>query len=433
MGKGIIDLYPKETYFSPGVQAIWDDYKKLFDVDLDSLFGNNYAVKLRFGEFFRNVIDGHYRTALNFLRNYKQNFVSDFDCKAYIVFQTFCLNHKQMNRVARGDWVKDDYGRIYLVVSGNAQKAVLKHAFTKKLEFVNTLAEYNYFTLETTDLDGYRSPTMQEMTIIKRFFKNNPKARNQLTALTDKFVETCNTLQQNSFVQTQKNGMFYKYVTAETAFVVNVRDYGTHLGIVYGFTTTSNDKDYKQYFEHNGKDDDDITLRQIAKFCTEEEQLQANKRIQQFFQQYMHLTKTELLAVSKEKRKDFFGCVNDLLKPLQLRKKGNTWSKLVNNALTLSVYLDKSTYSDVYKIYLFVNSVENSVRMCCQKNYNYQNCHSLNWQLVDMQDFRLFLQQTLVQDLNSIMNLPASKWTAKDADGWYFICDKTRCNNCGLR
>ncbi|MBQ3066815.1 MAG: hypothetical protein IJD18_02180 [Clostridia bacterium] len=433
MGKGIIDLYPKETYFSPGVRAMWKEYKKLFKVDLDALFGENYAVKLRFGEFFRKVIDGNYRTALNFLRNYKQNFVSESDCKAYDIFQTFCLNHKQMGSVVPGDWVKDDHGSIYFVVSGNLEKAVLKRAFTMKLEFVTTLAEYNYFRMETTDLDGYRIPTKQELATIKSFFKSNPSARNQLTAFTTKFVETCNTLQQNGFVPTQTSGMFYKYVTSETAFVVNVRDYGTHLGVVYGFTTTSHDKEYKQYFEHNGKDDDDITLRQIATFCTEQEQLQANKCIQQFFQQYAHLNKTELLAVSKEKRKAFFGCINDLLKPLQLKKKGNTWSAVVNNAVTLRVYLDKSTYSDVYRIYLFVNSVENSARTCSNKNYAYKNCYTLNWQLVDMQDLQLFLQQTLVQDVISIMNLPASKWTAKASDGWYFICDKTRCNNCGLR
>ena len=46
----------------------------------------------------------------------------------------------------------------------------------------------------------------------------------------------------------------------KAAFALNLRDYGTHIRVVYGFTTIPDE----DFFRDHGEDDDDIKLRHAA-------------------------------------------------------------------------------------------------------------------------------------------------------------------------
>ena len=145
MGKSFIDINPKEAFNSLWVKEMWDEYREYFGDLVDKLFGDNYAVKLRFGGFYRSIIEGRLRGALNFLRDYKENFKTDYDLSIYKKLELLCLNIDNMKNIKAGDWVKDDLNFYYLVLDGNIDSSTIKYAFNSKLEFVNTLDDYNYF------------------------------------------------------------------------------------------------------------------------------------------------------------------------------------------------------------------------------------------------------------------------------------------------
>ena len=83
MGKSIFELYPKESFEHIKEQKLWKEYKEHFGEEIDELFGDNYMIKIRFGHFYREFIDGLYASALKSLRGYKENFVSEYDLYEY--------------------------------------------------------------------------------------------------------------------------------------------------------------------------------------------------------------------------------------------------------------------------------------------------------------------------------------------------------------
>ena len=85
MGKSIFDLYPKESFEHIKKQALWKEYEEHFGERINLLFGDDYAAKLRFGSFYRDVIDGRLKKALRYLKSYKEHFISEYDLSVYNV------------------------------------------------------------------------------------------------------------------------------------------------------------------------------------------------------------------------------------------------------------------------------------------------------------------------------------------------------------
>ena len=79
MGKSIFELYPKASWEHLVNTDLWRRYVNYFGEEINSLFGDNYIVKIRFGHFYKEVINGQYHIALKSLREYRDNFVSDYE------------------------------------------------------------------------------------------------------------------------------------------------------------------------------------------------------------------------------------------------------------------------------------------------------------------------------------------------------------------
>ena len=405
MGKSIFDLYPKESFEHIKKQALWKEYEEHFGERINLLFGDDYATKLRFGSFYRSVIDGRLKEALRYLKAYKEHFISEYDLSVYNELEKICLNTENMKDVKPGDWIKDDFNMYYLVLDGNIENATIKYAFNSKLEFVNTLDDYSYFTTEKTSLYCYRRLDKKELDTINEYFKTNENAIEELKRYTNKCFDIYSQLIKNGF----KRGIyyqerFYKYLTNQTAFVINIRDHGKFVNIVYGITTVSLNQELREHFEKFIQDDYNITLRNITSFATIDEENKISNDINDFYSKCHLLNKEELLDVSKEKRKEFINCFKTLLKPYGLKKKSNKWSKDLDGNLILNFYLNKSIYSDVYYLDLWINVQDKPNRLCYSKRYAYNNNYTINWQFLNLNEFMQYLKKTLIEDIDLIIN-----------------------------
>ena len=431
MGKSIFDLYPKESFEHIKKQALWKEYEEHFGERINLLFGDDYATKLRFGSFYRSVIDGRLKEALRYLKAYKEHFISEYDLSVYNELEQICLNTENMKDVKPGDWIKDDFNMYYLVLDGNIENATIKYAFNSKLEFVNTLDDYSYFTTEKTSLYCYRRLDKKELDTINEYFKTNENAIEELKRYTNKCFDIYSQLIKNGF----KRGIyyqerFYKYLTNQTAFVINIRDHGKFVNIVYGITTVSLNQELREHFEKFIQDDYNITLRNITSFATIDEENKISNDINDFYSKCHLLNKEELLDVSKEKRKEFINCFKTLLKPYGLKKKSNKWSKDLDGNLILNFYLNKSIYSDVYYLDLWINVQDKPNRLCYSKRYAYNNNYTINWQFLNLNEFMQYLKKTLIEDIDLIINSKIDDLHLKDEIIENSFCEKNICDNC---
>lgn len=431
MGKSIFDLYPKESFEHIKKQVLWKEYEEHFGERINLLFGDDYAAKLRFGSFYRAAIDGRLKEALRYLKAYKEHFISEYDLSIYNELEQICLNTENMKDVKPGDWIKDDFNMYYLVLDGNIENATIKYAFNSKLEFVNTLDDYNYFTIGKTNLYCYRRLDEEEQKKIDDYFINNQNAFSELNNYTSKCFDIYSKLIDNGFTQSSiYQDRFYKYLTNQTAFIINVRDHGKFISIVYGINTVSLDKELRNHFENFSETDDNITLRKNISFSNLEEEILVNNIIKEFYYKYETLNKEQLLTVAKEKRKEFIDCFKTLLKPYGLKKKSNKWSKDLDENLTLNFHLNKSIYSDVYYLDLWINVQDKPNRLCYSKRYSYYNNYAINWQFLNLNEFMQYLKKTLIEDVDLIINLKIYDLQLKDETFENTFCEKNICDNC---
>ena len=405
MGKSIFELYPKESWEHLVDTDLWRRYVNYFGEEINSLFGDNYIVKIRFGHFYKEVINGQYHIALKSLRGYKENFVSDYDLKLYDKFEQLCLNIDNMKSISKGDWIKNDFNNYYLVINGDIDKSLIKLGFNSKFQFRNTLISNNNFDYKRTSLHCFRNLTEDELSEIKEYFNNNRNAYDELIKYNGKYFDLCLKLKEKGFVESLYNvGYFNKILTSNTALVINIKDYGKYIGLVYGITTVSDAEEYRNFFDRFGKPDDEITLRKSVSFVREEDETKAQAHIQDFLLQYKDLSKEELLLVSKENRKKFINAFNVLLKPLGFKKKSNKWSKDINDRLVFNFYLSKSQYSDIYYMDTWINSKDNENEISYKKRYLYQNHPHIDWQLIDMNDFNIYLKEVFIKEIEIAIN-----------------------------
>ena len=69
-------LKEKELYYN-------NSYVDYFGEEINSVFGDNYIVKIRFGHFYKEVINGQYHIALKSLRESK--------CLSFSIISPFSL------------------------------------------------------------------------------------------------------------------------------------------------------------------------------------------------------------------------------------------------------------------------------------------------------------------------------------------------------
>ena len=67
-------------------------------------------------------------------------------------------------------------------------------------------------------------------------------------------------------------------------------------------------------------------------------------------------------------------------------------------------YLSKSQYSDIYYMDTWINSKDNENEISYKKRYLYQNRPHIDWQLIDMNDFNIYLEEVFIKEIEMAIN-----------------------------
>lgn len=232
-----------------------------------------------------------------------------------------------------------------------------------------------------------------------------------------------------------REGRFFRFTREKTAFILNLRVVeDVFLEIVFGFTSTAwfaLGPGEKEFFLKEGGRSDDITLRRCIDILSEADLPRADAQIREFYEAYREMDKDALLEEVKALRKAFLSQVGALLKPHKFRKKGNTWTKDLENGLFLEFHAQKSGFSDEYYF---------NIRCAPAGRAAYPGCfHTrlasgggelFDWQLSERTVLLNILEKGIEQKLLPFLTVPPADL---GRESWVWescTCKRTCCENC---
>ena len=194
----------------------------------------------------------------------------------------------------------------------------------------------------------------------------------------------------------QKYGHFFRQATEQTAFVVNFEDdEESCLTIMYGFASTAYMAGDEEWFLNYGSDVDNCQVRNILCIQDEVSEVNAQTSISNFYEQYKHHSKDEILAVKKERQKVFIDHFAHALKPLGFKKKATKWTKSLSNGKALTFEAQKSAFSDQYYFNIIVHDVFNIYATHSYERVVMYNSNIYNWQLMTEEQIEYLIQYAL--------------------------------------
>ena len=194
----------------------------------------------------------------------------------------------------------------------------------------------------------------------------------------------------------QKNGHFFRQATEQTAFVVNFEeDDETCITILYGFASTAYMAGDEEWFSNHGSYIDDCQVRNILCVWNDVSEANAQTNISDFYEQYKHHSKDEILAVKKERQKVFIDHFARALKPLGFKKKGTKWTKALDNEKALTFDAQKSAFSDQYYFNITIHNVSNIYATHSYERVVMYGSDIYNWQLMTEEQIENLIQYAL--------------------------------------
>lgn len=229
--------------------------------------------------------------------------------------------------------------------------------------------------------------------------------------------------------------LFYKPVTALTAFVINLCGNEYYIEVVYGYASTA----FTQMVGNEnalielGVEDKDITIREKFIICDEEDEKTAQSQIQKIYSQYLKTRKDELIACTKEKRREFIQQIAEKLKPLGFRKKTNTWTRALESDYYLMFYVQKSGFSDEYYFNIYIGKTgTNEYGDCYYTRITPDGTSPTDWQAFSKEEFDFFLDRIIVPALNEIIQTPLCE-LGKLPSFWSGChCNHQKCSYCWM-
>ena len=194
----------------------------------------------------------------------------------------------------------------------------------------------------------------------------------------------------------QKDGHFFRQATEQTALVVNFEDdEESYITILYGFASTAYMAGDEEWFVNHGADIDDCQVRNILCVWDEESEANARTSISDFYEQYKNHTKEEILAVKKERQKEFLAHFARALKPLGFKKKGTKWTRALDNRRALTFDAQKSAFSDQYYFNVIVHEISNLYATHSYERVVMYDSDIYNWQLMTSEQIEKLIQNAL--------------------------------------
>ena len=106
--------------------------------------------------------------------------------------------------------------------------------------------------------------------------------------------------------------------------------------------------------------------------------------------------------------------------------------KEIYDSFMLDLFVSKSSFIDSYDIQLSIFPKEEH-GMCFSKKYSYENNYQINWQLIDLEKFKVFLKEALIKDINAIINSTKEELIANSEIVANSHCEILKCKNCWKR
>ena len=194
----------------------------------------------------------------------------------------------------------------------------------------------------------------------------------------------------------QKEGHFFRQATDQTAFVVNFEDdQESCITILYGFASTAYMAGDEEWFVNYGSYMDDCQVRNILCVKDEESEIEAKISISNFYEQYKNHSKEEILAVKKERQKEFISRFSRAFKPLGFKKKGTKWTRVLDNGRALTFDAQKSVFSDQYYFNIIVHEISNLYATHSYERVVMFGSDIYNWQLMTAEQIDNLIQYSL--------------------------------------
>lgn len=225
---------------------------------------------------------------------------------------------------------------------------------------------------------------------------------------------------------------FFRKATEKTAFIVNLTENDSAIGILYGFCSTAFMTGEEAFFKEYGSDDTSCNLRRRTELKSEDDEPRTGAMIQDFYTQFRNYEKDELLDFVKERRKAFLQNFTALLKPSGFRKKGNKWVKPLADTFTLTLEAQKSAFSDQYYFNVTIDRTVTENPTQCYYSRIVENSDELyNWQLMD--DFQLeCLQNDIKKELDSISATDIEELGKQKRIRANCLCSRKHCDDCPI-
>ena len=203
----------------------------------------------------------------------------------------------------------------------------------------------------------------------------------------------------------QKTGHFFRQATEQTAFVINLEDdEESCITILYGFSSTAYMAGDEEWFVNYGSDMDDCQVRNMLCIWDTESEADAKTIISNFYEQYKNHVKEEILAVKKERQKEFLAHFARALKPLGFKKKGTKWTRELGNGRALTFDAQKSAFSDQYYFNVTVHEVSNLYATHSYERVVMYGSGIYNWQLMTQDQIENLIQYALKNYIEPKLN-----------------------------
>ena len=213
----------------------------------------------------------------------------------------------------------------------------------------------------------------------------------------ERYIKYREILFLNGFSEAkQKDGHFFRQATEQTAFVVNFEDdEESCITILYGFASTAYMAGDEEWFVNHGSYMDDCQVRNILSVWDDASEANARTSISDFYEQYKNHTKEEILAVKKERQKEFLAHFARALKPLGFKKKGTKWTRELGNGRALTFDAQKSAFSDQYYFNVTVHEISNLYATYSYERVVMYGSYIYNWQLMTAEQIDNLIQYAL--------------------------------------
>ena len=213
----------------------------------------------------------------------------------------------------------------------------------------------------------------------------------------ERYMKYREILFSNGFSEAkQKDGHFFRQATEQTALVVNFEDdEESCITILYGFASTAYMAGDEEWFANHGSYIEDCQVRNILCVWDEESEINAKISISNFYEQYKDHSKEEILAVKKERQKEFLSHFARALKPLGFKKKGTKWTRALDNSRALTFDAQKSSFSDQYYFNVTVHEISNLYAIYSYERVVMYGSGIYNWQLMTVEQIDDLIQYAL--------------------------------------